>query len=47
MPEGLLSPGDPAPDFEVGDQTGALRRLADFRGKTFVLWFYPKANTFG
>ena len=47
MPEGLLSPGDPAPDFEVADQTGALRRLANFRGKTLVLWFYPKANTFG
>lgn len=44
---GLLSAGDVAPDFEVSDHTGATRRLSDFRGKTVVLWFYPKANTFG
>ena len=47
MSDGLLAPGDPAPDFAVPDQTGAIRRLADFEGKTLVLWFYPKANTFG
>jgi thioredoxin-dependent peroxiredoxin len=43
----LLSAGDVAPDFEVSDHTGATRRLSEFRGKTVVLWFYPKANTFG
>jgi peroxiredoxin Q/BCP len=43
----LLSPGDAAPDFEVSDHTGATRRLSEFRGKPVVLWFYPKANTFG
>jgi len=43
----MLSPGDQAPAFEVSDHTGAVRRLADYRGKAVVLWFYPKANTFG
>lgn len=43
----LLAPGRAAPDFEVTDHTGATRRLSDYRGRTVVLWFYPKANTFG
>ena len=43
----MLEPGTPAPDFEVKDQTGTTRRLSDFRGKTVVLWFYPKADTPG
>jgi len=43
----MLKPGDPAPDFQVPDQTGKLRRLTDHRGKTVVLWFYPMADTPG
>lgn len=43
----MLKPGDPAPDFEVPDQTGTLRRLSDYAGKTVVLWFYPMADTPG
>ena len=43
----MLEPGTPAPDFEVQDQTGQTRRLSDFRGKTVVLWFYPRADTPG
>lgn len=39
--------GKPAPDFAVQDETGTVRKLADFRGKTLVLWFYPKADTPG
>ena len=39
--------GQPAPDFAVQDETGTVRKLADFRGKTLVLWFYPKADTPG
>jgi len=41
----MLAIGTPAPDFTVTAHDGATVRLADFRGKTVVLWFYPKANT--
>lgn len=42
-----LAPGDDAPDFSLPDQTGTVRHLADYRGHTVVLWFYPKARTPG
>ena len=38
--------GAPAPDFELETADGPLR-LADFRGKTLVLYFYPKDDTPG
>lgn len=41
------SAGSPAPDFELPDQQGEARRLADYRGKWVVLYFYPKDNTPG
>jgi peroxiredoxin Q/BCP len=43
----MLNVGDEAPDFTVHDHTGKTRRLSDYRGKTVVLWFYPKADTPG
>lgn len=43
----VLSSGIPAPDFELADETGALRRLYDFRGTPVVLYFYPKDDTPG
>ena len=43
----LLSVGDVAPDFAVQDHLGSTIRLADLRGKTVVLWFYPVADTPG
>lgn len=43
----LLTPGTPAPDFTLPDQNGNPVRLSDFRGKTVVLYFYPKYNTPG
>jgi peroxiredoxin Q/BCP len=43
----MLEPGSAAPDFEVQDHTGTTRRLADYRGRTVVLWFYPRADTPG
>jgi peroxiredoxin Q/BCP len=43
----MLEPGDQAPDFTVLDHTGKARHLSDYRGKTVILWFYPKANTPG
>ena len=39
--------GDPAPDFEATDHTGKRQRLADYRGRNVVLWFYPAADTPG
>jgi peroxiredoxin Q/BCP len=42
-----LAPGDDAPDFSLPDHTGVVRNLADYRGHTVVLWFYPKARTPG
>ena len=43
----MLEPGDTAPDFTVQDHTGKVQKLSDYRGKTVVLWFYPKADTPG
>ncbi len=39
--------GDPAPDFELLSDEGTSVRLADFRGKRVVLFFYPRADTPG
>jgi peroxiredoxin Q/BCP len=36
-----------APEFTVQAHTGEQVRLADQRGKTVILWFYPKADTPG
>ena len=41
----MIAPGDQAPDFELPDQDGNAVRLADFRGRQVVLYFYPKADT--
>jgi peroxiredoxin Q/BCP len=38
--------GDPAPDFALADETGAVHRLSDQRGWT-VVYFYPKDDTPG
>jgi len=43
----LLKKGDPAPAFEMEDQDGTPVRLADYRGKKLLLYFYPKAGTSG
>ncbi len=43
----VLQTGIPAPDFELLDETGQSRRLVDFRGKTVLLYFYPKDDTPG
>ena len=43
----MLAPGQPAPDFAVTDESGNRHTLADYRGKTLVIWFYPKADTPG
>lgn len=38
---------DKAPEFTLPDQNGENLSLKDFRGKTVVLFFYPKADTPG
>ena len=39
--------GDSAPDFTLPDQHGEPVSLSGLRGKTVVLYFYPKADTPG
>jgi thioredoxin-dependent peroxiredoxin len=43
----VLQKGDPAPDFTLPDQRGNPVTLSQLRGKTVVLYFYPKADTPG
>jgi peroxiredoxin len=38
--------GSPAPDFTMESAAGPIR-LADFKGRTLVLYFYPKDDTTG
>lgn len=42
-----INANQPAPDFALPDQTGAERKLSDFRGQPVVLYFYPKDDTPG
>lgn len=42
-----LELGQAAPDFELPDQDGKTRKLADWRGTWLVLYFYPKNDTPG
>ncbi|MBK7977702.1 MAG: peroxiredoxin [Deltaproteobacteria bacterium] len=42
-----LNVGDKAPEFTTQDTTGKTVKLADFRGKKIVLYFYPKDDTPG
>ena len=42
-----LEPGAPAPDFALPDADGTTVRLADFRGRKVVIYFYPAAMTPG
>jgi len=47
MPTNPPAIGEPAPAFELPDETGQTVRLSDFRGRRVVLYFYPKDNTSG
>jgi peroxiredoxin Q/BCP len=38
---------DKAPEFTASDENGKEVSLKDFRGKTVVLFFFPKADTPG
>jgi thioredoxin-dependent peroxiredoxin len=43
----MLSVKDKVPDISLEDQDGQEVSLKDFKGKTVVLFFYPRANTPG
>lgn len=47
MSEQKVNVGDMAPDFELLNDAGAPVKLADFRGKRVILYFYPKDDTSG
>ena len=42
-----LKVGQPAPDFNLPDQSGKIHKLADYRGKWLALYFYVKDDTPG
>ena len=43
----MIQAGTTAPDFTLPDQDGEPVRLSALRGRTIVLYFYPKADTPG
>ncbi len=43
----MLSIGDPAPQFALSDQDGAIVELSALRGRHVLVYFYPKADTPG
>lgn len=43
----MLQPGSAAPDFSLPDADMEMFRLSKLRGKTVVLYFYPKDDTPG
>jgi peroxiredoxin Q/BCP len=45
MPQ--LQIGDAAPEFELSDQNENPVRLSQYRGRSVVLFFYPKDDTSG
>ena len=42
-----IKPGDKAPSFNLPDQSGKKVKLADFKGRKVLVYFYPKADTPG
>lgn len=43
----MLENGQPAPEFTLLNQNGEEVKLADYRGRSVILFFYPKADTPG
>jgi peroxiredoxin Q/BCP len=44
---GMIREGKKAPPFTLASTAGGTTKLADLKGKTVVLYFYPKDNTPG
>jgi cytochrome oxidase Cu insertion factor (SCO1/SenC/PrrC family) len=47
QPESILNVGDTAPEFALQGSDGKVHRLSDYKGKTVVLAWFPKAFTGG
>jgi peroxiredoxin Q/BCP len=43
----MLAPGDAFPDWQLTDQTGKPVASRDLAGRSYLLWYYPKAETPG
>jgi peroxiredoxin Q/BCP len=43
----VLTIDNPAPNFELHDQSGETHTISDYEGKWVVLYFYPKDDTPG
>lgn len=43
----MLKTGQPAPDFSLPGHDGVIHTLSGYKGKTVVLYFYPKDMTPG
>lgn len=43
----LIDPGKKAPAFALKDQHGTTHRLADYAGRSVIVYFYPKDDTPG
>ena len=46
-PEAKLKVGDQAPEFALQGSDGKVHKLSDYKGKTVVLAWFPKAFTGG
>ena len=44
---GLRSPGESFPEWKLVDQSGKVVSSTEFAGKSYFMWFYPKAMTAG
>jgi peroxiredoxin Q/BCP len=42
-----LAVGDPAPEFSLTAADGSIVSLADYRGRSVIVYFYPAAGTPG
>ena len=42
-----LKTGDNAPDFELFNYDNTLIKSLNLKGKKYIIWFFPKANTPG
>jgi len=43
----MITEGAAAPDFTLAGSDGAMHSLTDYRGRTVVIYFYPRDNTPG
>ena len=43
----MLNAGDKAPAISLVDQDGAPQKLASYKGRKVLVYFYPKADTPG